>query len=921
MRTSTRLSLSSVIALALLGAVCESASAYALYATGHTGGGPSTFYRLVPAPVAIGPIGFDRVGAIDSHPFTQELYACGERTDGTPVLIRIDPLTGAGTEIGPTGIASAISDIAFRPSDGVLFAHVATPGVHALHTINIQTGAATLLGLTGIAGGGNALDFGPDGSLYLYTLTTLYRLSQTTGQSLSDSELDYSPTGNPAAADFGGFGEAMYLVIKSAFPTVYLAIGYPGETILNYQTDLGQTDIDGICFASRPFGYAASGRAGGASDLYRVDLTTGETTLIGPIGFGGVGAMEFVGGSEGYRALYATGVHPLTLQPSLITIDPATGKGTEVGPTGIAPNVGDLAFLAASSRLAGWQPINDPDQSVFEFHTTTGAASLIGDSGLSFTAGNGLAEIPTTATILHVGHSTMHTINTVTGAATLLGPLMYLPPITAPDARVPAMDFNWNGSLYALCRETTFDPRVSLATIDYSARTVSSLGDTGYPALDGFAARTDVAPLQQVLTPNGGEALGGGTVQSIAWETFDNPTVPTVEIAYTTGVELYAATSDALSATLYKLDVATGAATFVGGIGYGRVGGMVAHPITGALFAAADNQGERILMRLDPQTAYANRIGPTGTDPIGDLAWRESDNTLFAYNVFNNPTHSLHTLNYQIGKASLVGSTGLGGSGGNAIEFAGSTLYHSNTQNLHVLDTASGLATVVAPMGFQTPFANGDARLAAMKRHPGSGTVYCLIKGGTGGTLTWLGTVDLATGAVTNIGDTGVGTLDAIAFVPGPYTVVSAAEPNDGSFSWLVPNTPTELARVRIRGGDGLWAVGEDLSNQVFAIQDITGAPVQRPALSLLGAVSPNPARGAAVVSYSISRPAYVRLTVHDVRGRMVSTLVDGRLDAGPRVASWDGRNAGGAAEPSGVYLVRFEVDGEVQTSRFTLLR
>lgn len=54
------------------------------------------------------------------------LYAMCERSDGsnTIVLITIDPSTGAGTEVGPTGLEnlgdfSGTHDISFRPSDAL----------------------------------------------------------------------------------------------------------------------------------------------------------------------------------------------------------------------------------------------------------------------------------------------------------------------------------------------------------------------------------------------------------------------------------------------------------------------------------------------------------------------------------------------------------------------------------------------------------------------------------------------------------------------------------------------------------------------------------------------------------------------------------------------------------------------------------
>ena len=59
-----------------------------------------------------------------------------------------------------------------------------------------------------------------------------------------------------------------------------------------------------------------------------------------------------------------------------------------------------------------------------------------------------------------------------------------------------------------------------------------------------------------------------------------------------------------------------------------------------------------------------------------------------------------------------------------------------------------------------------------------------------------------------------------------------------------------------------------------------------------------------------------MRLAVYDVLGREVAVLVDGQLEAGAHVASFE---AGSLA--SGVYVYRLVVGSEVQTGRITLAR
>ena len=48
----------------------------------------------------------------------------------------------------------------------------------------------------------------------------------------------------------------------------------------------------------------------------------------------------------------------------------------------------------------------------------------------------------------------------------------------------------------------------------------------------------------------------------------------------------------------------------------------------------------------------------------------------------------------------------------------------------------------------------------------------------------------------------------------------------------------------------------------------------------------------------------WVNLRVYDVAGRLVSTLVNQELPAGPQTATWDGRDDGGQKVAAGVYFL-----------------
>jgi hypothetical protein len=84
----------------------------------------------------------------------------------------------------------------------------------------------------------------------------------------------------------------------------------------------------------------------------------------------------------------------------------------------------------------------------------------------------------------------------------------------------------------------------------------------------------------------------------------------------------------------------------------------------------------------------------------------------------------------------------------------------------------------------------------------------------------------------------------------------------------------------------------------------------------------PNPFNPATTVRFSVpGGAAHVGLEIVNVNGRVVRTLVDGELGPGPHTRVWDGRDDSGEAVASGVYFMRLEADGLVETRKMTLLK
>ncbi|CAN5609534.1 hypothetical protein BH23BAC4_BH23BAC4_02650 [soil metagenome] len=92
--------------------------------------------------------------------------------------------------------------------------------------------------------------------------------------------------------------------------------------------------------------------------------------------------------------------------------------------------------------------------------------------------------------------------------------------------------------------------------------------------------------------------------------------------------------------------------------------------------------------------------------------------------------------------------------------------------------------------------------------------------------------------------------------------------------------------------------------------------PGRTPSSFALQSAYPNPAQGAVTVPFSLASGDHVRLSVYDLLGRRVATLVDEALPAGEHAATLPGENL-----PAGVYVIRLEAGSQSATSRVTIVR
>jgi hypothetical protein len=88
-----------------------------------------------------------------------------------------------------------------------------------------------------------------------------------------------------------------------------------------------------------------------------------------------------------------------------------------------------------------------------------------------------------------------------------------------------------------------------------------------------------------------------------------------------------------------------------------------------------------------------------------------------------------------------------------------------------------------------------------------------------------------------------------------------------------------------------------------------------------LGQNYPNPFNPETRIDFQLLRAGHVRLDVHNLRGQLVRTLVDGPLGAGTHGLSFDARDEAGRPLASGVYIYRLQADGHEDSRKMLLVR
>ena len=101
----------------------------------------------------------------------------------------------------------------------------------------------------------------------------------------------------------------------------------------------------------------------------------------------------------------------------------------------------------------------------------------------------------------------------------------------------------------------------------------------------------------------------------------------------------------------------------------------------------------------------------------------------------------------------------------------------------------------------------------------------------------------------------------------------------------------------------------------------LEGKAAVLPRTTVLSQNYPNPFNSSTTIQFTLPQPETVELAIYNLAGQQVTTLAQGKREAGTYTLRWDGRDDARRELASGVYLYRLQAGQQVETRKLLLMK
>ena len=150
---------------------------------------------------------------------------------------------------------------------------------------------------------------------------------------------------------------------------------------------------------------------------------------------------------------------------------------------------------------------------------------------------------------------------------------------------------------------------------------------------------------------------------------------------------------------------------------------------------------------------------------------------------------------------------------------------------------------------------------------------------------------------------------------------------NDGDYEIIIGtlNTLEVIDIQQMRGDQYSWKIyrGNKSRNGYFdaSLGTLESKYNKTPLNFSLSNNYPNPFNPLTSIKYSIPKKVYVNVSIYDILGKKIMTIVDGFETPGNKIIRWNGVNSSGEMVSAGMYFYVFQTDGFKKTRKMVLLK
>lgn len=120
-----------------------------------------------------------------------------------------------------------------------------------------------------------------------------------------------------------------------------------------------------------------------------------------------------------------------------------------------------------------------------------------------------------------------------------------------------------------------------------------------------------------------------------------------------------------------------------------------------------------------------------------------------------------------------------------------------------------------------------------------------------------------------------------------------------------------------------ITATGDNGSDKISGsiVEASTAVRLTHSTTPVTFAVTPNPCRSSATITFTLQQRRQVELAVYDMTGKRIARVAHGSYDAGNHAVAWDGRDFSGNRVVNGAYTAVLETAGERKSLRLLMTR